>query len=146
MIPMPDVQTPDLRAILDDAETIAVVGCSATPTRTSYKIARYLQSRGYRIVPVNPNYDEVLGEPCYPDLPSVPADIEIDVVDIFRAPKHTADMVRSALERVEETGEEPVVWTQLGVSSPEAKELAAEAGLPYVRNRCVKIEYDRLFA
>ena len=143
---MSDVQTPDLQSVLETAETIAVVGCSATPTRTSHKIARYLQERGYRIVPVNPNYDAVLGETCYPDLPSVPADIEIDIVNIFRAPKHTADMVRSAIERVEQTGQRPVIWTQLGVSTPEAKELTEDAGLPYVRNRCVKIEYDRLLA
>lgn len=143
---MPDVHTPDLRTVLEDAETIAVVGCSADSTRTSHKIARYMQDRGYRIVPVNPNYDEVLDEPCYPDLPSVPADVEIDVVDIFRAPEHTADMVRTAIERAEQTGQQPVIWTQLGVSSPEAEALAAEAGLPYVRNRCVKIEYDRLLA
>lgn len=141
---MPDVQSPDLRSVLESAETIAVVGCSARPTRTSHKIAKYMQARGYRIVPVNPNYDEVLGEPCYPDLPSVPTDVRVDVVDIFRAPRHTADMVRTAVERVEQTGERPVVWTQLGVSSPEAEELAAEAGLPYVRNRCIKVEYDRL--
>ena len=143
---MSDVQTPDLQSVLETAETIAVVGCSATPTRTSHKIARYLQERGYRIVPVNPNYDAVLGETCYPDLPSVPADIEIDIVNIFRALKHTADMVRSAIERVEQTGQRPVIWTQLGVSTPEAKELTEDAGLPYVRNRCVKIEYDRLLA
>jgi predicted CoA-binding protein len=143
---MSEVNPPDFRTVLDTAETIAVVGCSATPTRTSHKIARYLQERGYRIVPVNPNYDAVLGETCYPDLPSVPADIEIDIVDIFRAPKHTADMVRSAIERVKQTGQRPVIWTQLGVSSSEAEELAAEADLPYVRNRCVKIEYDRLLA
>ena len=143
---MSDVQTPDLQSVLETAETIAVVGCSATPTRTSHKIARYLQERGYRIVPVNPNYDAVLGETCYPDLPSVPADIEIDIVNIFRAPKHTADMVRSAIERVEQTGQRPVIWTQLGVSTPEAKELTEDAGLPYVRNQCVKIEYDRLLA
>jgi predicted CoA-binding protein len=143
---MSEVNPPDFRTVLDTAETIAVVGCSATPTRTSHKIARYLQERGYRMVPVNPNYDAVLGETCYPDLPSVPADIEIDIVDIFRAPKHTADMVRSAIERVKQTGQRPVIWTQLGVSSSEAEELAAEADLPYVRNRCVKIEYDRLLA
>jgi predicted CoA-binding protein len=143
---MSEVNPPDFRTVLDTAETIAVVGCSATPTRTSHKIARYLQERGYRIVPVNPNYDAVLGETCYPDLPSVPADVEIDIVDIFRAPKHTADMVRSAIERVKQTGQRPVIWTQLGVSSSEAEELAAEADLPYVRNRCVKIEYDRLLA
>ena len=143
---MSEANPPDFRTVLDTAETIAVVGCSATPTRTSHKIARYLQERGYRMVPVNPNYDAVLGETCYPDLPSVPADIEIDIVDIFRAPKHTADMVRSAIERVKQTGQRPVIWTQLGVSSSEAEELAAEADLPYVRNRCVKIEYDRLLA
>ena len=143
---MPDVQSPDLQSVLQSAETIAVVGCSAQPTRTSHKIARYMQARGYRIVPVNPSYDEVLGEPCYPDLPSVPAPLTIDIVNIFRAPKHTADMVRTAITRTEETGERPVLWTQLGVSSPEAEEVAAEAGLPYVRNRCIKVEYDRLLA
>ena len=143
---MSEANSPDFHTVLDTAETIAVVGCSATPTRTSHKIARYMQERGYRIVPVNPNYDEVLGEPCYPDLPSVPADVEIDIVDIFRAPQHTANMVRSAIERVEETGNRPLIWTQRGVSSSKAEEVAEEASLPYVRNRCVKIEYDRLFA
>lgn len=143
---MADVHTPDLRSVLTDAEVIAVVGCSAKPTRTSHQISRYMQQRGYRIVPVNPNYDEVLGEPCYPDLPSVPSDVNIDIVDIFRAPEHTADMVRTALERMEQTGRTPVIWTQLGVSSPEAERLAADAGLPYVRNRCIKVEYDRLLA
>lgn len=143
---MPDVQSPDLRSVLESAQTIAVVGCSAQPMRTSHKIARYMQERGYRIVPVNPNYDEVLGEPCYPDLPSVPADIRIDVVDIFRAPKHTAEMVQTAIDRIQQTGEQPVIWTQLGVSSSEAERLAAEADLPYVRNRCIKVAYDRLLA
>ena len=143
---MPDNPSPDLLTVLDTADTIAVVGCSATPTRTSHKIARYLQTRSYRIVPVNPNYDEVLDEPCYADLPSIPAEVELDIVDIFRAPRHTADMVRSAIERVEQTDEHPVIWTQLGVSSTKAKTLAEEAGLPYVRNRCIKIEYDRIFA
>jgi len=143
---MPDTQTPDLRSVLESAETIAVVGCSGTPSRTSHKIARYMQDRGYRIVPVNPNYDEILGVPCYPDLPSVPADVAIDVVDIFRDPRHTADMVRTAVERAEQTGRRPVIWTQLGVSSTEAEEGAAAAGLPYVRNRCIKVAYDRLLA
>ena len=148
---MPDVETPDLHTILDEAETIAVVGCSGRASRTSHKIARYMQNRGYRIVPVNPNYDEVLGETCYPDLTSIPAEIEIDIVNIFRRPEHTADMVRTAVERVRQTKQAdssapPVVWTQLGVSSTEAEEVAAEAGLPYVRNRCIKVAYDRLFA
>lgn len=141
---MPDVQSP--RSVLESARVIAVVGCSGKANRTSHKIARYMQRRGYRIVPVNPNYDEVLGETCYPDLPSVPSDVAIDVVDIFRQPHHTADMVRTAIERTKQTGQRPVIWTQLGVSSSEAEELAAEAGLPYVRNRCIKVAYDRLLA
>jgi len=143
---MPDVQTPDLRSVLDAAHVIAVVGASRTPSRTSHKIARYMQDRGYRIVPVNPNYDEVLNEHCYPDLPSVPQDVEIDIVDIFRAPAYTADMVRTAIQRTEQTGHKPVIWTQRGVSSTEAETLAAEADLPYVRNRCIKVAYDRFVA
>jgi predicted CoA-binding protein len=139
----PDTSSPDLSEVLSDARTIAVVGCSDDPTRTSYRIAQYMQERGYRIVPVNPNVASVLGETAYPDLPSIPADVSIDVVNIFRAPQHTADMVRDAVERVEATGETPVIWTQLGVSSPEARSLAAEAGLPYVRNRCIQVEHAR---
>lgn len=141
---MPDVTSPDLKSVLDTAETIAVVGCSDNPSRTSYAIAQYLQNHGYRIVPVNPNVDTVLGETAYPDLPSIPQDVAVDVVDIFRAPQHTADMVRTAIERSEATGRTPVIWTQLGVSAPEARSVAAEAGFPYVRNRCIKVEHARL--
>lgn len=136
----------DLTALLDDAQTIAVVGCSARPSRTSHQISQYLQQAGYRIIPVNPNYDEVCGEKAYPDLPSVPHDITIDIVDIFRAPAYTADMVRSAIERVEQTGERPVIWTQIGVSSDEAKRLAEEAGLPYVENKCMMVEHRQRMA
>jgi predicted CoA-binding protein len=135
---------PDPAAILRDAETIAVVGASAKAGRTSHQIAAYLQRAGYRLVPVNPRYDEVLGEPCYDDLASIPDDVEIDVVDVFRAPEHTAEVVRDAMRRQERTGRAPVVWTQLGVSSAEAKALAEDAGLPYVENRCTKVEHARL--
>ncbi len=141
---MPDTTSLDLGSILQSAQVIAVVGCSGRSTRTSHKIARYMQKRGYRIIPVNPNYDEVLGETCYPDLPSVPDDVDIDIVDIFRRPQHTAEMVRTAIERMEDTGQRPVIWTQLGVSSSEAEDLAEDAELPYVRNRCIKVAYDRV--
>lgn len=137
------MSTPALASILNTAQTIAVVGCSARPSRTSHRIASYLQDAGYRVIPVNPNYDEVLGERCYPDLPSVPDDVQIDIVNIFRDPVHTADMVQSALDRVAQTGERPAIWTQLGVSTPEAQSLAAEADLPYVPNRCIMVEHGR---
>lgn len=133
----------DLTALLKEAETIAVVGCSGRPSRTSHSIASYLQQVGYRMIPVNPHYDEVLGERCYPDLPNVPDDVRIDIVNIFRAPEHTADMVRSAITRVEHTGEQPVIWTQLGVSSDEAEQLAEAADLPYVKNKCIMVEHQR---
>ncbi len=135
--------SPNLADLLDTTETIAVVGCSARSSRTSHQIARYLQNAGYRVIPVNPNYDEVCGEQAYPDLTSIPHDITIDVVDIFRASEHTADMVRGAIERAEQTGRTPVIWTQLGVSSEEAKQLAEDAGLPYVENKCMKVEHMR---
>ena len=135
----------DLKSILEGAKTIAVVGCSAREGRTSHKIARYLQEVGYRVVPVNPNYDEVLGERCYPNLQRVPSDVGVDVVNVFRRREHTADMVGDALERAEQTGTQPAVWTQLGVSSDEAHALAEEGGLPYVKNRCIMVEHGRLF-
>jgi predicted CoA-binding protein len=134
---------PDFTACLRDAETIAVVGCSDRPTRTSHRIAAYLQDAGYRVIPVNPNHDTVLDEPCYPDLSSVPDSVTIDIVNIFRAPVHTAEMVQSAINRVDETGERPVIWTQLGVSSSEAEQLAEAADLPYVRNKCIMVEHRR---
>lgn len=133
----------DLTAFLADAETIAVVGCSGRTSRTSHGVASYLQQVGYRVIPVNPHYTEILGERCYPDLPSVPDDVHIDLVNIFRAPQYTADMVQSAVKRIEQTGERPVIWTQIGVSSPEAKQLAEDAHLPYVENKCIMVEHQQ---
>lgn len=134
----------DLKPLLADAETIAVVGCSSDPSRTSYAIARYLQSTGYRMIPVNPNCDECLGETAYPDLQSVPDDIAIDIVNVFRNARYTADMVRMVVAYAEATDTKPAIWTQLGVSSPEAEALAEEADLPYIRNRCIMVEHRQL--
>ncbi len=134
----------ELRSILESAKTIAVVGCSDRPDRTSYAISRYLESVGYEVIPVNPNHSSCAGNECYPDLLSIPEDVRIDLVDIFRNPRYTADMVRIAVERAEETGEKPVIWTQIGVSSKEAERLAKKAGLPYVKNRCTMVEHSRL--
>jgi predicted CoA-binding protein len=131
----------DIKTILDQARTIAVMGCSDHPWRTSNSIARYLQEAGYRIVPVNPEYETVLGEPCYPDLQHVPRALHLDLINIFRNPRYTADMVRQVIGRIAETDERPAVWTQIGVSSPEAKALAEGAGLPYIADRCIAVEH-----
>ena len=133
----------EMEPLLREAHTIAVVGCSTNPNRTSHRIAQYLKDAGYRIVPVNPNYEEACGETAYPDLQHIPDEVKIDIVDIFRDPAHTADMVRDAVARAEATGNQPVIWTQIGVSSEEAEQVAEEAGLPYVRNTCLMVEHRR---
>ncbi len=134
---------PDLTQILQDARTIAVVGCSPDLSRTSYAIARYLQQHGYRMIPVNPHADVIHGEPTYPDLLSLPDDVPVDVVNIFRHPQYTAEMVQQAVDYAEATGARPAIWTQLGVSTRQAEQLAGEADLPYVANRCIMVEHAR---
>lgn len=130
-----------IEEILKNAKTIAIIGCSTDPYRTSHHIAKYLQNYGYRIIPVNPEYEEVLGEKCYPTLRDIPEDVSIDVVDIFRNSRYTAEMIDTVIDRVKLTGHKPVVWTQLGVSSQEAKEKAANAGLQYIEERCIMVEH-----
>ena len=126
---------------LPDVRTIAVVGCSDAPTTTSYRIARYLIDAGFDVLPVNPNHDRVLGRPCYPSVEAIPYETFLDLVCIFRQPRFTAAMVETVLARIAHTDERPVVWTQIGVHSAEAERLATEAGLVYVRNRCIMVEH-----
>ena len=136
--------SPDIASALRDAQTIAVVGCSPRGFQTSHRIARYIQGAGFAMIPVNPNHDEILGETAYPDLVSIPDDVRVDIVDVFRRPEFAADVVRDAADRAERTGHKPLIWTQIGVSSPEAERLAAEAGLPYVRDRCLMVDHAAL--
>lgn len=132
-----------ISSILSSAKTIAVVGCSPRASRTSHRIARYLQQQGFQIIPVNPYHDELLGEPCYPDLQSIPAETVIDIVDIFRRPEFTPDVVDDAIKRSEVTGRKPVIWTQIGVHNDQARATAENAGFTYVTNRCLMVEHDR---
>lgn len=135
---------PDTKTILTEAKTIAVVGASTNPYRTSHSIAQYLLDAGYTIIPVNPKYKEVLGQTSYPSLQAIPNDVSIDIVNIYRRDAFTADVVADALERQETTGEQPVIWTQLGVSSPAAQAKAEAANLPYIAERCIMLEHGRL--
>ena len=127
-----------LRRILKENRTIAVVGLSADWYRPSYFAAKYMQEHGFRVIPVNPKYEEILGEKCYPDLKSIPD--KIDIVDVFRKP---ADCVPIAQDAVAIGAK--VLWLQLGVVNEEAERIALEGGLDVVMDRCVKIEYARLF-
>ena len=127
-----------LRRILKENHTIAIVGLSADWYRPSYFAAKYMQEHGFRIIPVNPKYTEILGEKCYPDLKSIPE--KIDMVDVFRK---SADCTPIAKEAVAIGAK--VLWLQLGVENDEAKAIAESGGVEFVENRCVKIEYARLF-
>jgi uncharacterized protein len=131
-----DIDT--LRRILATGRTIAVVGLSADWYRPSYFAAKYLKEHGYRIVPVNPKYPEILGETSYPSLQAVP--FPIDVVDVFWRSEDVPPIARDAV-----TIGAKVLWQQLGVANLEADRIARDAGLDSVTDRCMKIEHARLF-
>lgn len=133
----------DFKEKLEKAETIAIIGCSTNKYRTSYHIASYLKENGYKIIPINPNYEEVLGEKCYSEMSEISDDIKIDIVDIFRDSQYTADMVRDIIDWSEKSGQKPLIWTQLAVSSSEAKSLAEEAGHDYVENECIMVQHSK---
>jgi uncharacterized protein len=123
--------------ILQSARTVAVVGLSGKRYRPSYGVAEYLKREGYRVIPVNPEETEVLGEKSYPDLDSVPG--EIDVVDIFRRPEFVPEIVEAAIRKGAK-----VVWMQEGVIHEEAARRAREAGLTVVMDRCILKDHRRL--
>jgi uncharacterized protein len=130
---------PELRSILGDAHTIAVVGLSSNPERPSYEVAEYLQSKGYRIVPVNPNETEVLGEPAYPTLADIPGDIEIDVVDVFRRAEQTPTIAEQAVARGAK-----VLWLQEGIANDDARRIGEASGLSVVMGVCMRKQSLRL--
>ncbi len=130
--------TNQIRRILLEYKTIAMVGLSAKWHRPSYFAAKYLNDHGYRVIPVNPNYDEILGEPCYPDLESIPT--KIDIVDLFQR----AELTPGYAEQAVKIGAR-VVWLQLSIKNTEAENIATAGGLKYVEDRCLKIEHGRIF-
>jgi len=129
----------ELRALLGDAHTIAVVGLSSKPNRPSFGVAEYLQEHGYRIVPVNPRETEVLGERAYPTLRDIGADLPVDVVDVFRRPEDTPGIARDAVA----IGAR-VLWLQEGIVNEEAYRIAAEAGLEVIMGVCIRATIRRL--
>jgi predicted CoA-binding protein len=134
-----DPQT--IRTLLTQTRTWAVVGCSPDPGRDSNRIARLLQSRGFHVIPVNPNVEEVLGERSYPSVTAIPADAGVEVVDIFRR----ADRAGAHVDEAISIGARGV-WMQLGVVDEAAAQRAAAAGLLVAMDRCPAIELPRLIA
>jgi predicted CoA-binding protein len=129
-----DVET--IRDLLNRAHTVAIVGLSDKKERASNFVASYLKSEGYKIIPVNPNLKEVLGEKCYPDLKSIPE--PVDVVDIFRRPDEIMPIVQQAIDI-----KAKAIWMQLLIVNRDAAKLASDHGLTVIMDKCMKIEHGR---
>lgn len=131
--PPPD----QIRSLLKQAHTLAVVGLSTKPDRPSFGVARAMQGFGYRIIPVRPAVDEILGEKAYPDLKHLPG--PVDIVDVFRAPEHVPAIVDDCIAL-----RAPVLWLQEGVVNEKAAERARDAGITVIMDRCIYKEYRAL--
>jgi uncharacterized protein len=129
----------ELRTLLGDVHTIAVVGLSSREGRPSFEVARYLQEHGYRIVPINPNEMSVLGEAVYPTLLDLPPGLTVDVVDVFRRAEHTPEVARQAVD----IGAK-VLWLQEDIVSDEAAAIATAGGLDVIMGVCIRNVRERL--
>lgn len=128
----------EIKEIFDNTKTIAIIGLSPNVTKASNMVGQYLKNAGFKIVPVYPKGDEILGEKVYRSLAEIP--FKIDMVDIFRKPEVIGLVVDAAIAR----GDVDCVWTQLGLVNNEAAQKAQDAGMKVVQNLCTKIEYSRL--
>ena len=123
----------EIKRILEQTNTIAVVGLSDNPERTSYMIAQAMQAKGYRVIPVNPNADTVLGEKSYPSLKDIPE--KVDLVNVFRRSEHTPPIAEEAVAIGAAT-----LWLQLGVYNEDAAKIAERGGVRAIMDRCIKVE------
>jgi len=131
----------EIKKIFDQTKTIAIIGCSPNPQKDSNKVATYLQNAGFRIIPIYPKEDTILGEKVYRSLSDIPQDIQIDMVDIFRKPEVIKNVVNEAIKR----GGIKTIWTQLGLVNNEAAKTAQEHGMNVVQSHCTKVEYKAIF-
>ncbi|MCE0497598.1 MAG: CoA-binding protein [Methylacidiphilales bacterium] len=127
--------------LLDSAKTVAMVGLSSDRQKASFFVAGYLRDEGYRVVPVNPKADTILGEKAYPDVTSIP--FPVDVVDIFRPPQDVDEIVNQVIARKEKGIDSPAIWMQLRIINLPAAERARAAGLTVIVDKCVKMEHGR---
>ena len=140
---MPQVNSnkDEMKLIFEETKTIAIIGCSPNPEKASNRVAVYLQNAGFKIIPVYPKEDVILGEKVYRSLSDIPKDIEIDMVDIFRKPDVIASVVDEAILK----GGVKCVWTQLGLVHNEAAQKAQNHGMNVVQSHCTKIEHAAIF-
>lgn len=138
----------ELTQIFTKYKTIAIVGLSRDPTKDSYRVAQYLKTHGFQIIPVNPTAEEILEEKCYKSLLDVPVNIQktIEIVDIFRPSNEVSQIVEQAIRLKKMHGVLAIVWMQLGIIDEEAAEMAKKAGLTVVIDKCMMQEHRRLFS
>ncbi len=130
--------TPEIIKILEKSKIIAVVGASRNPSKAAHSIPKYLKEHGYTIIPVNPLAETILEEKVYSRLSEIP--VQVDIVDIFRPSEDTPKIVEEAVKLKPE-----LIWLQLGIVNEKAKEIAEKNGIPFVMDKCLKIEHMRLF-
>lgn len=140
-MPTENLSPEEAHKLLEQAKTIAIVGLSNEPEKDSYRVAAYLQAHGYRIIPVNPKYPEILGEKAYPALTDIPH--QVDIVDVFRRADAVPDLARAALEM------SPLpkgFWMQLGITHTAAASMLQKAGIAVVQDQCIKIVHGQFLA
>jgi len=135
----------EIKLALTEAKTIAIIGMSKNETKASFFVGRYMQRRGYRVIPINPVYagESILGETVLAQLTDVPQDVSIDIVDIFRRSEFVPDIVDQAIDCL--TPLPKTIWMQFGIQHAEAAAKARAHGIQTIEDRCPKIEYQRLF-
>ena len=129
----------EIKAILENAKTIAVLGLSPKPGRDSYAVAKYLKENGYRIIPVRPAQKEILGEKAYGSLDDINA--PVDIIDVFRSPDQVVGHAKEALRLMPK-----VFWMQLGIENIEAAKVLTDHGIDVIMNRCIKVDHEELIS
>lgn len=135
-----------IERILEGYTTVAVVGLSKDPAKDSFQVAQFLQSRGYRLIPINPFADQILGEKCYKSLLEMPEELQkaVEIADIFRPSMDVPPIVDQAIQLKRKHGKPYVIWMQLGIINEEAAKKAEDAGLTVVMDRCMMREWRKL--
>ncbi len=146
VIGVPNLSQNQIQEILIKARVIAVVGLSKDSERDSYRVGDYLKRHGYRIIPVNPNIEDVFGEKSYKSLQDIPLEIlkAIDIVDIFRRSEDVPPIVDQVIMLKTKVARSYVIWMQLGIINEQSAEKAKQAGLPVIMNKCLMVEHQEL--
>jgi uncharacterized protein len=136
-----------IEEILNKYKVIAVIGLSKEPEEDSYRVSAYLKQQGYRIIPVNPYADAVLGEKSYPSLLDIPPELAktIEIVDIFRRPEDVVPIVEQAIKLKKLYGKPMVIWMQIGIVNEQAATMASQAGFIVVMDRCLMVEHHTVY-